>query len=520
MNVTTRTTAIAALLTVLLASGASAQASAPIDFDKLPHKTQPTTVVTDSAKARARIAARRDSIARLRQIATTITARVEHVDTVVHSRVDTVVKSRVDTLWIAHSDTVMLIASRPPSPSPTPVVISNPPAAQTPVAQTPAATVPIDFSGVAFGSFGTKTDSASKASLGGQSPSSFSLDRAYLTFKLPAGDNGAIRITTDISQNTNAATNGFYQGWVVRLKYAYFQFAGLKDRFGTGSSLTGRVGILHTVQIDHEEGFWPRYLQLTGIEKNGFFSSADAGVAGLLTLGNKMGEVYATVTNGPGYTGVERDHFKDAAARLTLTPLANSSTGVLKTFAITPWFYLGKVGSTFQAGGPNQVGPGANGAITDGLARNRYGIFAGVKDRRLTGGVDFAQRRDQSDNVGGANTAASPRVVADSTGRLVDGFVIVRPIEWIDASKHSALSLVARIDKFTPNTAPTAANYAGTTPTYRFIVLGGSWDLNAKITVALDWQQQTPSSFPSPTGTNVRPTPQASTLFLHWQANF
>src|SRR5439155_2863135 len=120
---------------------------------------------------------------------------------------------------------------------------------------------------------------------------------------------------------------------------------------------------------------------------------------------------------------------------------------------------LGKVGSAFAAGGAGQVGPGTNGAITDGLTHNRYGIFAGVKDRRLTGGVEYAQRKDESET--GANTLAAPRVVTDSTGRLVDGFIIVRPLEWMDATKKSGLALIARYDMFTPNTAPTSANYAG-----------------------------------------------------------
>ena len=141
-----------------------------------------------------------------------------------------------------------------------------------------------------------------------------------------------------------------------------------------------------------------------------------------------------------------------------------------RSLAITPWVYLGKVGSGFAAGGANQVGPGTNGAITDGLTRNRYGIFAGVKDRRLTGGVEYAQRKDESET--GANTVALPRVVIDSTGRLIDGFVVARPLEWMDASKKSALGVVARYDRFTPNTSPTSANYAGTTPSYSFTVLG------------------------------------------------
>ena len=82
----------------------------------------------------------------------------------------------------------------------------------------------LDFSGVIFGNYGLRTDSAAKASLGGKSPNNFTVERAYLNFRMPAGDNGQIRITTDVFQNTNNATNGFYQGWVVRIKYGYLQY--------------------------------------------------------------------------------------------------------------------------------------------------------------------------------------------------------------------------------------------------------------------------------------------------------
>jgi hypothetical protein len=189
--------------------------------------------------------------------------------------------------------------------------------AQNPV--TPA----LDFSGVLFGAYGFRTDSAGKATLGGSSPNQFTVDRAYLNFRMPAGDNGQIRVTTDVFQNTSTATNGYYQGWAVRIKYGYLQYTALKNSFGAGSNLTGRIGVLHTVTIDHEEGFWPRYLGQVAIERNGFFSSADAGAAGLLTLGNKWGEIYGTITNGPGYTSYERDRFKDFALRLSLTPFAD-----------------------------------------------------------------------------------------------------------------------------------------------------------------------------------------------------
>ena len=388
-------------------------------------------------------------------------------------------------------------------------------------ASTSAVVAPaFDFSGVMFGSYGFRTDSAGQAALGGQHANQFSVDRAYLTFKMPAGDNGQIRITTDIFQNTNAAQNAYFQGWAVRLKYAYLQYTALKNAFGAGSSLTGRIGVLHTVVIDHEESFWPRYLNQTALERNGFFSSADAGVAGLATLGGKLGEVYATITNGPGYSSYEKDRFKDFAARLSLTPLANQAhmSPILKSFTITPWFYKGYLGSAFASGGAGQVGPGTNGAVTDGLQRDRYGVFTGVRGRRLTVGAEWAQRSDESET--GSNTTMAPRVVHDSTGRLLDGFVTVRPIELFDASQKSALGLVARFDRFTPNTSPSAASYAGATPSLDFWILGATWDLNQRITVALDWQKQTGNGFPPAVGTNLRAPADNSNVFFHFQATF
>ena len=84
--------------------------------------------------------------------------------------------------------------------------------------------------------------------------------------------------------------------------------------------------------------------------------------------------------------------------RLSLTPLGSNSAmnPFLRSFTISPWLYLGKVGSAFAAGGAGQQGPGTNGAVTDGLTRNRYGVFAGIKERRLTAGVDYAQRKDET----------------------------------------------------------------------------------------------------------------------------
>ena len=109
-----------------------------------------------------------------------------------------------------------------------PVALSAQAAPATTTVVTPA----FDFSGVVFGAYGIRTDSAAKATLGGKSPNAFTLDRAYLTFRMPAGDNASIRVTTDVFQQTNAAAGAFYGGWVVRIKYGYVQYTALRDDFG------------------------------------------------------------------------------------------------------------------------------------------------------------------------------------------------------------------------------------------------------------------------------------------------
>src|SRR5262245_37986148 len=85
----------------------------------------------------------------------------------------------------------------------------------------PAVVTPqLDFSGIVFGNFQWRTDSASKASTGGKPFDKFDIGRAYLTFRMPAGKHGSIRITTDIFQQSPST---YYSGWVVRLKYGWYQ---------------------------------------------------------------------------------------------------------------------------------------------------------------------------------------------------------------------------------------------------------------------------------------------------------
>src|SRR5215216_1950702 len=197
-------------------------------------------------------------------------------------------------------------AQQPTPPQPAP---SQPPPNTPPP--------PSPFSGIVFGNFQYHTEHTAD---GLTPPNRFDLDRAYLTYRLAAGERTAVRVTADLFEATT--------GYDLRLKYAYLQYEYLKR---SDLSAIARLGILHTVEIDHEENFWPRWIAQVATERAGFFSSADVGVATQVNLPRKFGEVYATITNGPGYVNAGADdRFKDYALRISLTPLARGAVGLLQ----------------------------------------------------------------------------------------------------------------------------------------------------------------------------------------------
>jgi hypothetical protein len=352
-----------------------------------------------------------------------------------------------------------------------------------------AISIPVDFSGVLYANFQYRGDKGPS-----KSQNKFDVERAYLTFRMPAGDRASIRITADLFQQTATGPDAFYKGWVIRAKYAYLQYDLIKSATWNANI---RGGLLHNVVIDHVESFWPRWLSQTPVERAGYFSSSDAGVATLWTFPDKFGEFYATIVNGPGYTSRETDRFKDYAARLTITPLSSSTNKLIKTFALTGWGYQGAVASSFVAGGAGQIGP-----VGSSLPRTRYGVFAGLRDPRFTAGAEWDTRKDAKET--GLNTVAAPRVEVDSTGRLIAGFVTIKPFQLMNDQSTFPLGLIARWDRSKPNTS---------TDAYINTVIGGlTWDLNKKSAISLDYQEQTPHSGAIAAATK--------TYFLHMVANF
>jgi hypothetical protein len=372
-----------------------------------------------------------------------------------------------------------------------PLAAQQPPdSAKPPPASTPESAGPrLDFSGVLFANFQYRGDKGPQ-----KAQNKFDLERAYLTFRMPVGERGALRVTLDVFQHAPAANDNSYNGWLIRAKYAYLQWKFIESMGWTGVI---RGGLIQNIVIDQVESFWPRWISQSALERAAFFSPSDAGVGALVTFPNKIGEFYATVVNGPGYTAREGDRFKDFAARITFTPLSGSDSRLVKSFALTGWSYLGAVGSAFAAGGAGQIGE-----IGSALPRRRSGIFAGMRDPRLSAGAEWAVRHDASES--GANTIAQPRVEVDSSGRLLSAFASVKPFRLINSGSKSPFGIVARWDRFNPNTMKRS---------YLNTVIGGvTLDLDANAAISLDYQEQTPHNSATLAG--------SKTYFLHLVANF
>ena len=159
-------------------------------------------------------------------------------------------------------------------------------------------------------------------------------------------------------------------------------------------------------------------------------------------------------------------------------------------------------------------GTGQNGPVTGGLDKNRYGVFVGLKDRRITAGASYAQRTETVET--GANTPASPRDSYQNSGTLTTAFLSVRPVELFgdNPKTKSPFSVFARMDNFKPySDQRSAGNGTQTTNSAnRLLIAGASWDLNSKAVFSLDYQSLTPQSGSTAVESKI--------MYMHFQIGF
>lgn len=393
------------------------------------------------------------------------------------------------TMLVASGGTKVAAAQQtPPTPPAAPDTLPTPATPKPEPAPAPAPAPAFKFSGVMFANYQYRLDRGTS-----RAANKFDPERIYLNFVMPAGDRAIVRVTTDLFQQTRSGNDQYYRGWVLRAKYAYFQYDYLKRG---GLTAVARLGLLHNAFIDHDESFWPRWIGTVAVDRHGYFSSSDAGLATLVTFPGKRGELYATLVNGPGYTSRETDRFKDYAARLTLTPLAASNIPFWRGLALSGWAYKGARGSRFAAGGTGQLSP-----IGSSLVRDRWGVFAAVKDPRLTIAAQYAHRTDEGET--GENTALDPRVVTDSSGSLVSAYAMARVFRGRGKAPRP-LHVLGRLDRVTTNRANGDRHHLA--------VAGLVWDITRAASLSLDYQELLPER-----GSAVS---SGKTLFLHLVARY
>jgi hypothetical protein len=168
-------------------------------------------------------------------------------------------------------------------------------------------------------------------------PSAFNVSRSYINVTGNINHMIAFRITPDITRESglitltspNTISN---DSLVFRIKYAFAQL-NLDDWMTKGS--WARFGIQQTPLLDYEEGIYRyRFQGTTFTEREGFYSSADAGASFHYNLPSNYGEVHAGVYNGDGYAKPEQNDQKAFDIRATLRPFATQAP-VLRGLRVT-----------------------------------------------------------------------------------------------------------------------------------------------------------------------------------------
>jgi hypothetical protein len=148
--------------------------------------------------------------------------------------------------------------------------------------------------------------------------SSFNVARAYINVTGNISHIVAFRITPDVTR-VALSGNSLDGSMTYRIKYAYAQI-NLDDWLPRGSWV--RVGIQQTPFIDSIEGIYRYRFQGTVFpEREGYMSSADAGVSFRTTFPNNYGDVHIGYYNGDGYSKAEVNDQKALMVRVGFKPL-------------------------------------------------------------------------------------------------------------------------------------------------------------------------------------------------------
>ena len=257
----------------------------------------------------------------------------------------------------------------------------------------------------------------------------FDVTRAYVNVLGRFSNGITTRLTTDIIPS--AATNQ-----VIRLKYAFAAWT------PTGSSLTYKLGMIHTPWVDFEETLWDYRMQGTiAVDRNpiGGPSTMTAADIGVGVDGHWNGERINgqfVIVNGEGYSGGTGDFRKDVEARVSVRVQPTNDNS--------------------RVGGLRVSGYAGIGKATGGADRNRYLGMLSYRTLRYTLAGEFVSVKNGA-----------------VTGSIISAFGVYH------LASSSKVAFIGRVDVFDPNTS--VANDGNTR-----IIAGASYQLSPNVRLLAD----------------------------------
>jgi len=260
--------------------------------------------------------------------------------------------------------------------------------------------------------------------------STFDMTRAYVNVLGRFSNGITTRVTTDILPNPAGNQS-------IRLKYAFAAWT------PTGSSLTYKLGMIHTPWVDFEETLWDYRMQGTiAVDRNpiGGPSTMTAADIGVGVDGHWNGERINgqfVIVNGEGYSGGTGDFRKDVEARVSVRVQPTNDNSRVGGLRVSGYAGIGKVTGT-------------------GADRNRYLGMLSYKTTQYTVAGEFVSVKN-----------------AAVTGSIISAFGVYH------LARSSKVAFIGRVDVFDPNT--NAANDGNTR-----IIGGASYQLSPNVRMLAD----------------------------------
>ncbi|MBF5046377.1 hypothetical protein FGE12_28435 [Aggregicoccus sp. 17bor-14] len=256
-----------------------------------------------------------------------------------------------------------------------------------------------------------------------ENANSFGIDRLYLQSEFQLTKTVRFQATLeggDLRQGGN-------QYFDVTTKYAFLE---VKDLWHTGSFL--RVGQLPLAWISYEEDLWGyRVTGPVAVDRWGYLTSSDLGLAVGGTIPGKYGSYQVNVNNGEGWKSAELGKRKELQGRLTLNPLAGMGGAAAGLF-VTGYASTGKYD---DAKGISNTKERAIGQV-------------GYQSAPLTVAAEYFAGRDANDKVTRFTVnPAEPTVKS----RGVSAFAVLN-LGLLGAGPVANVDLLARYDNIDPDT--------------------------------------------------------------------